>query len=159
ERERELHPPAPDARLLLLQLRRWVLLLLLRPGRRRLVPREDVPLRALPVEEIVGDDALMLKRGVTTVRIDGADAPGPVAEVLESAADGTRTEDEIVACFPAAAQPSIRALVGELRERRLLLPVDAAGAATRESALDVFYWHFGLPDEPSPSPPRDEIVA
>jgi molybdopterin-synthase adenylyltransferase len=143
----------------LLQLRRRVLLLLLRTGRRDLVPREDVPLRALPVEEIVGDDALTLKRGVTTVRIDGANAPALVAEVLELAADGTRTEDELVACFPPDAQPSIRALVGELRVRRLLLPVDVAGAANPESPLDVFYWHFGLPDEPSPSPPRNEIVA
>ena len=56
-------------------------------------------------------------------------------------------------------RPSIRSLVGELRARRLLLPVDAAERRAGESPLDVFYWHFGLPDEPSPSPPRDELVA
>jgi bacteriocin biosynthesis cyclodehydratase domain-containing protein len=41
----------------------------------------------------------------------------------------------------------------------LLLPADAVGDAPAESPLDVFYWHFGLPDEPSPSPPRDELVV
>src|SRR5262249_30344877 len=99
------------------------------------------------------------KRGCTTVRIEGAHAPALVAEVLELAGDGTRTEDELVECFPAEAQPSIRALVGELRDRRLLLPVDVAGAGAAEAPPDVFYWHFALPDDPSPSPPRDEAVA
>ena len=54
---------------------------------------------------------------------------------------------------------SIRSLVGELRARRLLLPAETVEDATGESQLDVFYWHLGLPDERSPSPPRDERVA
>lgn len=122
-------------------------------------PTAGVPLRALPVEQIVGTDALTLKRGCTTVRIDGAYAPEIVSAILELAGDADRTEDELVACFPPEAQESIRSLVGELRARRLLLPADAADDATTESPLDVFYWHFGLPDERSPSPPRDEPVA
>jgi bacteriocin biosynthesis cyclodehydratase domain-containing protein len=122
-------------------------------------PRADVPLRALPVDQIVAADALTLRRGCTTVRIDGEHAPELVGAVLELAGGADRTEDELVACFPAEAQASIRSLVGELRARRLLLPADAVADATAESALDVFYWHFGLPEEPSPSPPRDEFVA
>lgn len=122
-------------------------------------PSADVPLRALPVDQIVGTDALTLKRGCTTVLIDGEHAPEIVGAVLELAGDGERTEDELVACFPPEAQGSIRSLVGDLRARRLLLPADAVEDATAESPLDVFYWHFGLPDERSPSPPRDELVA
>ncbi len=118
-----------------------------------------VPLRAPPVEQIVGADALTLKRGCTTVRIDGEHAPEIVGAILELAGDADRTEDELVACFPPEAQESIRSLVGELRARRLLLPADTVDDAVTESPLDVFYWHFGLPDERSPSPPQDELVA
>jgi bacteriocin biosynthesis cyclodehydratase domain-containing protein len=121
--------------------------------------RADVPLRALPVDQIVGAGALTLKRGCTTVRVDGDHAPELVGAVLELAGEADRTEDELVASFPAEAQESIRSLVGELRARRLLLPAGAVEEATAESPLDVFYWHFGLPDEPSPSPPGDELVA
>jgi bacteriocin biosynthesis cyclodehydratase domain-containing protein len=118
-----------------------------------------VPLRALPVEQIAGADALTLKRGCTTVRIDGEHAPEIVGAVLDLAGAEDRTEDELVACFPREAQGSIRFLVGELHARRLLVPADTVEDAAAESQLDVFHWHFGLPDERSPSPPADELVA
>jgi molybdopterin-synthase adenylyltransferase len=117
-----------------------------------------VPLRALAVEQIAGDGALTLKRGCTTVRIDGEHAQEIVGAVLELAGAGEMTEDELVGCFAPEAQASIRSLVGELRARRVLLPADTVDERV-ESQLDVFYWHFGLPEEPSPSPPRDELVA
>ncbi len=122
-------------------------------------PGAGVPLRALPVERIAGDDALTLRRGATTVRIDGEYAPEIVGAILDLATDAGRTEDELVASFAPEAQASIRSLVGELRARRLLLPADAVDDAAAESPLDVFYWHFGLQDERSPSPPRGEVVA
>ena len=117
-------------------------------------------LRALPVERIAEADALTLKRGCTTVRIDGEHAPEIVGAILDLAGGDGRTEDELVESFPPEMQESIRSLVGALRARRLLLPADAVdSAAAAESPLDVFYWHFGLPDEPSPVPPRDELVV
>jgi bacteriocin biosynthesis cyclodehydratase domain-containing protein len=119
----------------------------------------DVPLRALPVEQIAGADALTLKRGCTTVRIDGEHAPELVGALLDLVGTADRTADELVACFPREAQESIRFLVGELRARRLLVPADTVEDATAESHLDLFYWHFGLPDEPLASPPADELVA
>ncbi|HEY8629940.1 MAG TPA: TOMM precursor leader peptide-binding protein [Gaiellaceae bacterium] len=122
-------------------------------------PGRDVSLRGLPVEQIVADDALTLKRGCTTVRIDGEHAPEIVGAVLELAGAADRTEDELVACFAPEARESIRSLIGELRARRLLLPADAVEDTTAESPLDVFYWHFGLPDERSPAPPQDKFVA
>jgi len=121
--------------------------------------RAGVPLRALPVEQIVGDGALTLKRGCTTVRIDGDGAPEIVGAVLELAGAAEMTEDELVGFFAPEAEASIRSLVGELRARRLLVPADTVDDAPVESPLDVFYWHFGLPDERSPSPPRDELVV
>ena len=117
-------------------------------------------LRALPVERIADADALTLKRGCTTVRIDGEHAPEIVGAILDLAGGDGRTEDELVESFPPEMQESIRSLVGALRARRLLLPADAVDwDAAAESPLDVFYWHFGLPDEPSPVPPRDELVV
>jgi molybdopterin-synthase adenylyltransferase len=123
------------------------------------VPREREPLRALPVEQLVGDGALTLKRGCTVVRIEGDGAPEVVGAVLELAGAAELTEDELVGFFAPEAEASIRSLVGELRARRLLVPADTVDEAPVESPLDVFYWHFGLPDERSPSPPRDERVA
>src|SRR4051812_40317205 len=117
------------------------------------------PLRPVPVEEIPGDDALTLKRGCTTVRIEGEYAAEIVGFLLELAGTSERTEEELVECFAPQARAPIRSLIGELRARRLLLPADAVGEAAAESPLDVFYWHFGLPDEPSPTPPREELVA
>ena len=122
--------------------------------------RSGVPLRALPVERMATADALTLRRGCTTVRIDGEHAPEIVGAILDLAGAGGMTEDELVGSFPPETQESIRSLVGALRARRLLLPTDVGdSAAAAESPLDVFYWHFGLPDEPSPAPPGDELVV
>lgn len=119
-----------------------------------------MPLRALPVELIADADGLTLRRGCTTVRIDGENAHEIVGAVLDLAEGGGMTEDELVGSFPAETQESIRSLVVALRARRLLLPADAGcSSSAAESPLDVFYWHFGLPDEPSPAPPRDELVV
>jgi len=49
------------------------------------------PLRAVPVEEIAGDGALTLKRGCTTVRIEGEYATEIVGFLLELAGASERT--------------------------------------------------------------------
>ncbi len=79
--------------------------------------------------------------------------------MLELAGGEPASEDEIVAHFGPEAESSIRALVRELRARRLLVPAGADGEPAPESPLDVFHWHFDLPDEPSSSRPRDEPLT
>lgn len=96
---------------------------------------------------------------MTTVRIEGEGAREIVPAVLELAGRAAASEDEIVSHFAPEAQTSIRALVRELRARRLLLPAGTDAEPVQESPLDVFHWHFVSPDERSPSAPRDEPVT
>jgi molybdopterin-synthase adenylyltransferase len=121
-------------------------------------PADGVRLRSLAVELIADEGGVTLRRGAATVRIDGAGAGEAIAAVVTLTADEGATLDEILACFDADSGPAITALVAELRSRRLLLPVTVAGDAPVETALDVFYWHFGRPDEASPTPPVNERV-
>lgn len=121
-------------------------------------PGASVRLRALRAEQITDDAALTLRRGCTTLRVEGANAAEIVTTVFDLTAGEGKTEEELVSHFDPAAEASIRALVRELRARRLLLPADGGGDAGGESPLDVFYWHFGLPDEQSPKPPEGLFV-
>jgi bacteriocin biosynthesis cyclodehydratase domain-containing protein len=114
-------------------------------------------LRVAPAARVAIEGGVALVRGCTAVEIDGAAASEIVDRLLDRAAAGA-TEEELVGAFPPELAQTVRALLEELRSRRLLLPADACNVGA-ESALDIFYWHFGLPDEPSPTPPSTEPVA
>lgn len=119
---------------------------------------EDVRLRSPAIERIPDAHGITLKRGCTTLRIDGIGATDVVTAVLDRTAGRGATLGELLAPFESDSWDAIRSLVAELRARRLLLPAEVLQGDTVESQLDVFYWHFGLPDEPSPTPPRDRTV-
>lgn len=72
-------------------------------------------LRVLPLSA----DTVVLKRGVTETRLDFTDAADVLARLV-SLADGTTTEDDLVAAFPPEARDGIRGLIGKLRSRGLI---------------------------------------
>jgi bacteriocin biosynthesis cyclodehydratase domain-containing protein len=106
----------------------------------------DQKLRALPVQLIEVEDGVFVRRGTTTFKISGEHAHRTVRLVLDATAGNALTRAEIGAQFPAPVRPAIDVLTAKLCERRILVPADAASGADgeTESALDVFYWNFGL---------------
>jgi molybdopterin-synthase adenylyltransferase len=116
-----------------------------------------VRLWAAPAARVPVEGGVALVRGCTAVEIDG-EAAGEIVDRLLDRAEVGATEDEFVGMFPPGLAQTVRVLVKELRARRLLLPEDARNVGA-ESPLDVFYWHFGMPDDSSPAPPSAESVA
>lgn len=100
-------------------------------------------LRALPVQLIEADDGLVLKRGVTTLRIRGEGSAEAVHAVLEAIAAG-RDRREIRQSFAEPHREMVDDLVDHLLARRILVAGDA-GVTEEDQAergLDVFYWNF-----------------
>ena len=100
---------------------------------------------ALPVQTIEIPDGVILKRGVTEVMIKGTGAADAVKRVLDAAAAGGASVNEIRRLFDRSYASWVDALVHNLHSRRLLVPKNsrASPPSCKESPLEVFYWHFG----------------
>lgn len=106
--------------------------------------------RALPVQVIEAGDVLVLKRGVTEVKIGGAGALEVVRALLAAASGEPVTLDALLAGFAEGERPSAAALLQHLLRRRLLVPAGAEAGdapAGRERPEEVFYWQFGQREE------------
>src|SRR4051812_23719588 len=106
----------------------------------------EARLRALPVQVIDAEDGVLLRRGASAFKIAGEHAGRVVRLILSAASGGGLTRDEVAAPFPAEARSAIDELTTRRVERRILATADGAGAAPEEpeSALDVYYWNFGV---------------
>jgi bacteriocin biosynthesis cyclodehydratase domain-containing protein len=105
----------------------------------------DQRLRALPVQLIEIPNGILLKRGSTEFQIVGERAAEVVQIVLAAAEGGEVTSDGIEALFAECDRPAVGVLIQELRQRNII--IDERGCPPgvhRETAADIFYWHFGL---------------
>jgi len=101
-------------------------------------------LRALPVQIIVAEKAVILVRGVAEIRISGARAIEVVPQLLDAAAGKGATRDEIIERFAAPDREEVGKLVDELFKRSILVGGrEEPPTSDVESSLEVFYWHFG----------------
>ena len=101
-------------------------------------------LRALPVQVIAADGAVILVRGVAEIRIGGRRAMEVVPMLLDAASGEGSTRREIVERFAAPDREEVEKLIDELLKRSVLVGAGDQPAATGvESSLEVFYWHFG----------------
>ena len=101
-------------------------------------------LKALAVHVIDTEDGVILKRGCTELKIGGEGAAEALRKVLAATANGGATETEICKLFLPSAVPLVRQLIEQLLARHFLAPVEEteSAAGERESAIDIFYWHF-----------------
>lgn len=89
-------------------------------------------------------EGVVLKRGSNEVMIAGANAAQAVRTVLDATTDGVATLDDIRGLFPRSPTSQVDTLVKSLIERGLLVAADNGTASfSRESPLDIFFWHFG----------------
>ena len=102
-------------------------------------------LRALRVQLVDAGDGVIVKRGRVETKIVGEEAVAIVQTLLIAAGGEGATVSDICNQFPAPERSIVETLIGELKSRRILVPVDASGPRppTAEDGLDVFYWHFG----------------
>jgi molybdopterin-synthase adenylyltransferase len=100
-------------------------------------------LRALPVQVIEADGAVILVRGVAEIQIGGQRAVEMVSQLLEAASGEGTTREEIIGQFAVPDREEIGKLVDELTKRSILVGAsDKPFPSGVESSLDVFYWHF-----------------
>jgi bacteriocin biosynthesis cyclodehydratase domain-containing protein len=119
------------------------------PTGRSGVPSDDASsqatrYRALPVQLVEIDGGVILVRGGTEVRVVGMRAEQTVREIWSAATQAPITLEGFVATYAAPDRASVRALVEKLIARRILIDADTERTDGPESALEVFYWNFGL---------------
>ena len=99
--------------------------------------------KAFPVQLIDIPDGVLVKRGCTEFKINGAEARIVIETVLAIATGEGATCDEICELFPLYAHASVASLVEQLTSRRILVNGDQTASNKVEDNLDIFYWHFG----------------
>jgi bacteriocin biosynthesis cyclodehydratase domain-containing protein len=107
---------------------------------------EEPKLRSERIQLIETPEAVVLRRGRVEISITGDRAAEVIRAVLTAAAGGTMSRTELCDIFPAPDRPAIEDLIRQLELRRILTPVGESSGpppGEPESALDIFYWHFG----------------
>jgi bacteriocin biosynthesis cyclodehydratase domain-containing protein len=101
-------------------------------------------LKTLPVQLIDLPDGVLVKRGCTEFKINGAEARTVVETILAAALERATCE-EICARFTVNARSIVADLVEQLNSRGILVNADQAASTMDdiENSIDVFYWHFG----------------
>lgn len=100
-------------------------------------------LKAVRFQCIETNDAVVLKRGCTEIKISGAGAGQAVKALLAAAAGQGATREEMRLLFAAPQRPVVDRLIEQLLARRLLVANSTADSPPGvETCLDVFYWHF-----------------
>jgi bacteriocin biosynthesis cyclodehydratase domain-containing protein len=85
-----------------------------------------------------------VRRGCTQIRVEGEEAERVLRDALLAAGEGLAPE-EFCRRYAAPDRDSVRQLLDMLAARRILVPEDSdLLPEAEESALDVFYWHFGV---------------
>lgn len=100
-------------------------------------------LKAVQLQCIETNQAVVLKRGCTEIKISGAGAGQAVKTLLAAAAGQGATREEIQERFAAPQRPVVDRLIEQLLAKRLLVTNSTADSLPGvETGLDVFYWHF-----------------
>jgi thiazole/oxazole-forming peptide maturase SagC family component len=101
-------------------------------------------LRALPVQLLSVEGAVILSRGVVELWVSGERAVEVVPAVLAAASGEGVTRRDLVERFAAPDREMVGKLIDDLISRFILVRSDEpAPVESVESSLDVFYWHFG----------------
>jgi bacteriocin biosynthesis cyclodehydratase domain-containing protein len=101
--------------------------------------------RALPIQLVEIDGGVIIVRGSAEIRIVGERAERTVREIWTAASEAPTTVDDIVSAYAAPDRDSVRGLIDKLITRRILIEAGVRDeTAGVESALEIFYWNFGL---------------
>lgn len=100
-------------------------------------------LHLFPLQIVVVDDGVLVRRGTSRLHVAGAEARDAVEKITALTATGA-TPEEILEAFEEKTQPFAQKLLEEFCRRRFLVgladgepPPPAAG---EEEPLDIFYW-------------------
>jgi bacteriocin biosynthesis cyclodehydratase domain-containing protein len=108
-------------------------------------PASRERLVALPVQVVGTDDGVILVRGCVEVKVTGPRAAEVVRVVLGATQGTGATCQDLSEVFAEPDRPAVIDLVEQLQTRRILVPegTSAPLPPEGESAIEVFYWHFG----------------
>lgn len=101
-------------------------------------------LRALPVQLVETSDGVVLKRGLSILKINGKGAAEVVSALLDFAQE-PRTREELRSAFASRDHEAVDDLVEKLGQRRILVTWDGqlGEQLPAPDGLDIFYWNFG----------------
>jgi bacteriocin biosynthesis cyclodehydratase domain-containing protein len=108
-------------------------------------PDADRPYVALPLQLIDarGDDVIV-RRGSAQLLIRGVGARAALTVVLEAMTGEGATVEEVSNRFAAPDRPAVLELIEQLATRQFVAQRGSRALPQGpETALDVFYWHFG----------------
>jgi thiazole/oxazole-forming peptide maturase SagC family component len=101
---------------------------------------------ALPFQLIETDQGLLLKRGCSVLKIQGAGAGLAIRTVLSALHKQPSTQEELTHLFPPAEQTAISQLLDTLISKRFVIAhtsqLDDSSRIEPENPLDIFYWNF-----------------
>jgi len=100
--------------------------------------------KALPVQVVEIGDAVVVKRGLSALKIDGEGAAAVVTELLNQA-EQPRTRAELRAPFAPRDREAVDSLIDRLIDRRFLTLWTDDDGQDRPSVADgmeLFYWNF-----------------
>ncbi|MBA5867454.1 MAG: TOMM precursor leader peptide-binding protein [Nitrospira sp. CR1.3] len=103
-------------------------------------------LKALPIQLLHVKNGIVLKRGCCEFMVSGNGSAEAVHRILLATSNDNLNSTEICAIFAAPDRPAIERLIGQLADRRFLVPSDLQDPLMDdgiERSLEVFYWHFG----------------
>jgi molybdopterin-synthase adenylyltransferase len=102
---------------------------------------------ALETQLIPHDSGVIVKRGAAEFLVSGAAAESVVNAILHQATQSPEgsTKAELVGFVVQELRDDARTVLDGLISRRLIVEAEQAQSVTQpESALDVFYWNFGV---------------
>lgn len=105
----------------------------------------DRVLRSVPLQAILHEGIVILKRGALETRLEGAGIAEIVQLVLDATSGAGIAREQLVARFAEPGRADVEALLELMLDRRLLVVANAAESTPdpAETALDVFYWNLG----------------
>jgi molybdopterin-synthase adenylyltransferase len=102
--------------------------------------------RALPVQLIEIPGGVILKRGCTEIHFSGVRSNAIVRQLLHLLRGKGATQEEILSHFQEEKIFGVEQLFNHLVRKQIVISDRGCSPSTpcvTESALDIFYWHFG----------------
>lgn len=101
---------------------------------------------ALPLQLIEIDQGILIKRGCSVLKMQGAGAGLAIRTVLSALHKHPSTREELTHLFPPAEQTAISQFLDTLISKRFIVAQTSQfGDSSRieqEDPLDIFYWNF-----------------
>jgi bacteriocin biosynthesis cyclodehydratase domain-containing protein len=106
---------------------------------------DAVPLRCLPCQILDTSSGVIIKRGITEVKISGDGALDCLHFLLRVLTKVAHTKQQLCELFAAPNRSAVSQLIEHLQKRRIIVPDGSPLIPDYfpETSIDIFHWEFG----------------